>query len=100
MIDPDLLENVARLARLGLPPDEREALREQLQGILEHFRAIQEVDTSGVEPLAQVLLAHGTPLPDEPAPFEAPRERLLEGTGHAREGFIVVPRVLEDEEEG
>ena len=86
---------IAKLARLGLPEAELHAAAGQLAGILEHFRALQGVDTHGVEPLVHTLDTPGAPAADVVAPFADARERLLALTAHAREGFLVVPRVLD-----
>ena len=86
---------IAKLARLGLPEAELHAAAGKLAGILEHFRALQGVDTTGVEPLVHTLDTPGAAAADVPAPFADARERLLALTPHAREGFLVVPRVLD-----
>lgn len=46
--------HVAMLARLGLANDEREALRHQLDAILDHISALEAVDTSNVAETARV----------------------------------------------
>ena len=97
LIDADMLHSVAQLSRLGLSPAETRALQAELVSILDHFQAIQQVDTEGVEPLAHVLVAHGEPGADEVRPWEGPRETLVPLSANHREGFFVVPRVLEDE---
>lgn len=94
-IDLHMAATVARLARLGLGDAELRAAAQQLAGILGHFRALQDVDTSGVAPLVHTLAAPGLPAADVPAPFVDARTRLLGLAPHAREGFLVVPRVLE-----
>jgi len=94
LTDADVL-SIARLARLGLPDGELRAAAEKLAGILAHFRALQAVDTTGVEPLTHAVLPSAAPAADTVAPFAQPRERLLSLTEHAREGFLVVPRVLD-----
>ncbi len=42
--------HMAALCRIALSPEEVEYLRGQLFDILEHVRALQEVDTEGVPP--------------------------------------------------
>ena len=46
---------VAALANLELSDEEIARLRGELDGILEHMDRLNEIDTSGVEPMAQVL---------------------------------------------
>ena len=47
--------HIARLARLGLDEVEVDRFREQLSNLLEHFRVLQQVDTTGVAPTAQSI---------------------------------------------
>jgi len=86
---------IAKLARLGLPEAELHAAAGKLAGILEHFRALQGVDTRDVEPLVHTLDTPGAPAADVVEPCKDARELLLGLTSHAREGFLVVPRVLD-----
>ena len=44
---------VARLARLGVTPEEIDAMRSQLDGMLEHFADIDALDLSAVTPMTQ-----------------------------------------------
>jgi len=95
MSDPELVRRVARLARLGLPPDELAAAGQQLATILEHFRALQDVDTAGVEPLVHGVDRPGEAADDVVVPQPDARRALLALAPAAREGFLVVPRVVE-----
>src|SRR5208337_4053558 len=47
--------HVAELARLSLSPEEIELFTGQLNDILEYVEKLQELDTSGVAPLAHVI---------------------------------------------
>lgn len=48
------VEHIAKLARLSLNKDEKEKFTEQLSSILDYVKQLQEVDTNGVTPTAQV----------------------------------------------
>lgn len=48
------VEHIAHLARLGLTEKEKAKFADQLSSILDYVAQLQEVDTSGVEPTAQV----------------------------------------------
>ncbi|MEK9132740.1 MAG: Asp-tRNA(Asn)/Glu-tRNA(Gln) amidotransferase subunit GatC [Patescibacteria group bacterium] len=50
----DQVKNVARLARLGLTEAEIEKFQTQLSGILDYVEQLNEVNTDGVSPTAQV----------------------------------------------
>ena len=51
VIDKKTLEHLAELARIKLDAEEEEKLLHDLAKILDHFKELNEVDTSKVEPL-------------------------------------------------
>lgn len=51
MIDPETIQNIAKLARLKVTADEAAELGEQLTKVLGHFKQIEQINTNGVEPL-------------------------------------------------
>jgi aspartyl-tRNA(Asn)/glutamyl-tRNA(Gln) amidotransferase subunit C len=88
---------VADLANLSFSDEEVRKLAHDLGGILEHMDKLNELDTSNVEPMAQVLYAAG-----ETATLRADRERPTLGTEVALanaplkgSGYFKVPRVIE-----
>ncbi len=86
--------HIARLARLALSEEEITRLREQLSNILEHFQALQQVDTAGVPPTAQSVDLHSVMRNDEVAASLPPDDTLLNAP--RREGdFFRVRAVLE-----
>lgn len=48
------IEHVAKLARLELTEEEIEKYGAQLSGVLSYIDQLKEVDTTGIEPTAQV----------------------------------------------
>ena len=48
------VEHIAKLSRLELSDSEKEKFAEQLSDILSYVSQLNEVDTAGVEPTAQV----------------------------------------------
>lgn len=66
---------VAELAHLGLSADEVETYRNQLDEILSYVDKLNELDVSGVEPMAQVLYA-AAPDASSAAPSAAPHPEL------------------------
>lgn len=48
------VERVAELANLGLKPDEAQRMLGDLNAILDYIAELNELDTKGVAPLAQV----------------------------------------------
>ena len=63
----ELVEHLASLARIDLPEERANSLMRDLAGIIEYFEQLNELDTTGVEPLLS-LLSHTAPLirADEP----------------------------------
>ena len=53
------VERVAQLANLELEPEETRAMLHDLNAILEYVAQLNELDTSGVVPLAQVSELEG-----------------------------------------
>jgi len=52
LLNKKSLEHLAALARIDLKSGEEEKLLSDLQSILNHFKELQEIDTSAVEPMA------------------------------------------------
>ena len=55
MLSPQIVDHVARLARLELTDAERDMMAVELSKILEHIEAIQKLDLEGVEPTSHVV---------------------------------------------
>jgi aspartyl-tRNA(Asn)/glutamyl-tRNA(Gln) amidotransferase subunit C len=88
---------VAGLANLELSDQEIGKLRADLDGILEHMGRLNEIDTAGVEPMAQVLFNPGgsdTLRPDAPQP-PLGNEAALANAPQAGAGYFKVPKVIE-----
>ena len=88
---------VAALARLDLPPEELARLRRDLDEILAHMDKLNELDTSNVEPMAQVLYGGGgTDTLREDDPHEPlPHDAAMANAPAAGAGQFKVPRVIE-----
>lgn len=85
--------HVARLARLSLRPEEVERFTRQLNEILAYVTKLQEVDTTGVPPLAHVVPLANVWREDEVTPG-LPREEALANAPEPEEGAFTVPRVI------
>lgn len=91
------VRRVADLANLALRDDEVARMVQDLDGILTHIDKLNELDTSGVEPMAQVLFDA-----EETATLREDRERPSLTNGDAvgnapvtSGGYYKVPRVIE-----
>ena len=88
---------VADLANLKLSDAEAARLRADLDGILEHMDRLKEIDTAGVEPMAQVLFdaeETATLRDDVPVP-PLGNEAALANAPQPGAGYFKVPKVIE-----
>ena len=96
-ITEDKVRYVAALANLQLTDTEVAKLQADLDGILEHMDKLKEIDTTGVEPMAQVLFDAGetaTLRADVPVP-PLGNEAALASAPQAGAGYFKVPKVIE-----
>jgi aspartyl-tRNA(Asn)/glutamyl-tRNA(Gln) amidotransferase subunit C len=85
---------VAHLARLELSDDELATMTRQLSAIVDYVAQLQEVDTTGVEPLAHALDRRNVFRGDEPGP-SLPADAALANAPDRRGDFYGVPAVLD-----
>jgi aspartyl-tRNA synthetase len=85
---------VAQLARLRLSDEEALRMREDMCGIVAFADTLSEIDLQGVEPCAHAAPLFNVMRADEIAP-PMDRRALLGGAPQARDGYILVPRVVE-----
>ena len=88
---------VAGLANLTLSEQEIAKLQSDLDGILGHMDSLNEIDTTGVEPMSQVLFDAGetaTLRPDRPVtPLD--NKAALANAPQPGAGYFKVPKVIE-----
>ena len=84
--------HVAALARLEIPEDEVDAVRDQLAAILEAVGKVSELDLAGVEPMTHPLDLVNEWAEDEPRP-SLPRDEALANAPDPSEGSFRVPAV-------
>jgi aspartyl-tRNA(Asn)/glutamyl-tRNA(Gln) amidotransferase subunit C len=96
---------VAELAHLELTDEERTRMLKDLNSILGYIDRLNELDTSNVEPMAQVVSRHGerkeevggfgyTMREDEPRPC-LPQDEALKNAPATDGTFFKVPKVIE-----
>jgi aspartyl-tRNA(Asn)/glutamyl-tRNA(Gln) amidotransferase subunit C len=94
MLDSDSVKKLSRLAKLSLTDAEVAKFTAQLDEILSFFEKLQEVDTQGVEPIAQITGMHNLARADHEAPSELADALLACSPRGARMGHIAVPKVI------
>jgi aspartyl-tRNA(Asn)/glutamyl-tRNA(Gln) amidotransferase subunit C len=84
--------HVAHLARLEIPEDEIERVREELGAILEAVGKVSELDLEDIEPTSHPLDVVNVYGEDEPRP-SLPREDALRNAPDPADGAFRVPAV-------
>lgn len=93
MLTPEEVRHVAMLARVGLTDVEVETMRVHLAQLLDYIAMLDEVDTSTVEPTAQVLAQSNVLRADVARASLAPQE-VLANAPRKEEHFFRVPAVM------
>ncbi|HWC98672.1 MAG TPA: Asp-tRNA(Asn)/Glu-tRNA(Gln) amidotransferase subunit GatC [Candidatus Sulfopaludibacter sp.] len=88
---------VAGLANLQLQESEVARLQSDLESILEHFDKLNEVDTSDVAPMSQVLFdaADTATLREDVIVAPLGSEAALANAAQKGSGYFKVPKVIE-----
>ena len=94
LIDKATVAKIARLARIHVPEDKRQALAGELSNILGWVEQLGEVDTKNVAPMTSVvdvrLPERGDVIDDGDC-----RDDILANAPQTDGGFFVVPKVVE-----
>lgn len=91
------VENVARLARLGLSEKEKGKFQTELGAILEYIDQLQKLDIWDVEPTAHVTGLENKMREDENGSTGSPQaapEALVDMAPDKKEGYVRVKKVL------
>ena len=94
VVTPEVVQYVARLARLRLEGPALDRLASQLDEILQYVQQLQAVPTDRVEPTSHVLPIANVLRPDEPRPSLSQAE-VTALAPDAQPPFIAVPKVIE-----
>lgn len=86
------VEHVAKLARLELTEDEKELYTKQLGDVLKYVDQMNEVDTSDVKPMAQVIDFVNVMREDEVI-HDISKEELMKNAPEEENGFFRVPKI-------
>ncbi|MEN6319593.1 MAG: Asp-tRNA(Asn)/Glu-tRNA(Gln) amidotransferase subunit GatC [Syntrophaceae bacterium] len=88
------VEYVAHLARLTFSDEENAKFTSQLNDILMYMDTLNQVDTSGVEPMSHATALQNT-FRDDVVKESLPHELSLANAPEARGPFFRVPKVIE-----
>ena len=86
------VEHVAKLARLELTDEEKELYTKQLGDVLKYVDQMNEVDTSNVKPMAQVIDMVNVMREDE-VHYDVTKEALMSNAPEEENGYFKVPKI-------
>lgn len=89
------VEYVARLSRITLTDAEAERFTSQLGRILDYIHQLNELDTSGVEPMSHPHEVRNVLRADEVRPGLSPEEAVANAP-QALKNMFRVPRVIDE----
>ncbi|AML50034.1 MULTISPECIES: Asp-tRNA(Asn)/Glu-tRNA(Gln) amidotransferase subunit GatC [Falsihalocynthiibacter] len=93
-IDKDTAARVAKLARIRVADEALPALAEEFNTILGFIEQLNEVDVEGIEPMTSVTPQRLKRRKDIVTDGDI-QEQVLANAPDSREGFFVVPKVVE-----
>lgn len=86
------VEHVAKLARLELTDEEKELYTKQLGDVLQYVNQMNEVDTSNIEPMTQVVDFVNV-MREDKVVYEQTKEELMKNAPDEENGFFKVPKI-------
>lgn len=98
MVTPETIEHLARLALVHLSDEEKNELANYINKLLPGFQQLSEVDTSGVEPLVNVMDGFIPLRPDEVKP-SLDLDKALANAPDLFGSFFKVPPMIGDDDE-
>ena len=93
-LDKATVARIATLARIKVPEEEQAHLAGELSQILSWIEQLNEVDTSGVEPMSGGA-AMRLPMREDAVTDGDRRDQILANAPETAHGFFTVPRVVE-----
>lgn len=88
-----LIDKLSQLARLDIKPTEKEKLRTDLQQMIGFIEKLQELDTTGIEPLMHLTEEINVLRADE-VKGSVSIEEALQNAQLKKDRFFMVPKVI------
>ncbi|MCD7824468.1 MAG: Asp-tRNA(Asn)/Glu-tRNA(Gln) amidotransferase subunit GatC [Clostridiaceae bacterium] len=92
-ISDETIDYVGILAKLELSREEKEQAKKDMGEMLDYIDKLNELDTSGVEPMSHVFPVHNVFREDVPS-CEDGREQTLANAPERKEDSFVVPKTI------
>ncbi len=94
IISDETIEYVGILAKLDLSDEEKEAAKKDMGSMLDYIDKLNELDTTGVEPMSHVFPVNNV-FREDVVTNGDDRENILKNAPESREGSFVVPRTVD-----
>lgn len=94
VIDDETIEYVGILAKLELSQEEKEAAKKDMGRMLDYIDQLNELDTSGVEPMSHVFPIHNV-FREDVVGEAGDREAVLKNAPERTDEAFVVPKTIE-----
>ena len=93
-VDEATVRRIARLARIKITDEEAKGLEQELSGILDWVKQLDEVDTSSVEPMTRVV-GQKLKMRDDVVTDGEMADAVTSNAPMVEDQFFVVPKVVE-----
>lgn len=94
IISDEAIEYVGILAKLELSEEEKEQAKKDMANMLDYIDTLNELDTSGVEPMSHVFPVNNV-FREDVVTNEDDREEILANAPEAKDGAFVVPKTFD-----
>ena len=94
IISDETIEYVGILAKLELSEEEKEQAKKDMANMLDYIDTLNELDTSGVEPMSHVFPVNNV-FREDVVTNEDDREEIPANAPEAKDGAFVVPKTFD-----
>lgn len=98
-ITADEVKHVAKLAKLEFTDDELQMFAGQMDDIIKMVQQLGEVDTTGV-PVTSTVAEAKNVMREDVAVKGTDRDQLMRNVPQKDKGFVKVPAIIDESEEG
>lgn len=93
-ITQEMISKLAKLSKLDFSNQEQEDIQKDLQNMLHFVNQLQQLDTSGVEPLLHIT-QHKNILREDEVISNFSRNEALQNANNKDNSFFKVPKVIQ-----
>ena len=94
VISDETMEYVGILAKLSLSPQEKEEAKKDMSRMLDYIDRLNELDTSGVEPMSHIFPLNNV-FREDVVENGDDRENMLAHAPQKKDGAYMVPKTIE-----